>query len=238
MDTTVGPSSLLAQVSTLRFPPVPMAAAHNREVFSRLSRMETFNYIVGADAVELVTPPKEGGEVMRIVIGRETVTVALDPFMGSADFAAEQLGAVLRELTGVLPIPVFIHSVHVLRKTMPLVGGAGDRGAEGKAADAPTFILQDVIQIPPARLGGWKRPFASVGVRFVFPPQQVNELSSHELRVESFLQDPAKIFVEDTASFLMPLPVGQWDTLKANLAEANKFVDEYASALLHSAPAQ
>jgi len=200
VDTTVGPSSLLAQVSTLRFPPVPMAAAHNREVFSRLSRMETFNYIVGADAVELVTPPKEGGEVMRIVIGRETVTVALDPFMGSADFAAEQLGAVLRELTGVLPIPVFIHSVHVLRKTMPLVGGAG--------------------------------------VRFVFPPQQVNELSSHELRVESFLQDPAKIFVEDTASFLMPLPVGQWDTLKANLAEANKFVDEYASALLHSAPAQ
>jgi len=210
-----------------------MAAGQHREVFNRLSRMETFNYIVGADAVELVTPPKEGGEVMKIVIGREYVTVALDPFMGSADFAAEQLTAVLKELTGVLPIPVFMHSVHVLRKTIPLVGMP-----EGKAADARTFILQDVIQIPPGKLGGWKRPFASVGVRFVFPPQQVNELSSHELRVESFLQDPAKIFVEDTASFLMPLPAGQWDTLKANLADANRFMDEYASALLHAAPAQ
>lgn len=233
MALAVGPSSLLAQVSTLRFPPVPIAPDRHREVFNRLSRMETFNYIVGADAVELVTPPKEGGEVMKITIGREAATIALDPFNGSAEFAAEQLTAVLKEMVAALPIPVFIHVVHVLRKTMSLVGAP-----EGQAADARTFILQNVANIPPARLAAWKRPFAAVGVRFVFPPQQMNELSSHELRVESFLHDPAKIFVEDTASFMMPLATGQWDALKANLSEANRFMDEYASALLHSAPAQ
>ncbi|MEK7766965.1 MAG: hypothetical protein AAB368_12080, partial [bacterium] len=83
-----------------------------------------------------------------------------------------------------------------------------------------------------ARLSGWKRGFAGVGLRFVFPPQQVNELSAHDLKIESYLADPTKVFIEDAANFLMPMPTGQWDALKGNLAEVNRFMDDYALALL------
>jgi hypothetical protein len=64
----------------------------------------------------------------------------------------------------------------------------------------------------------------------------MNDLSAYDLKIESFLPDPAKLFVENTASYLMPMPTGQWDVLKANLADANRFLDESVRALLHGRP--
>jgi len=222
MEHALGPLSLLAQVSTLRFPPAPLNAGHYRAVFNRLSAMETFNFTMIGESVELVTPPGESGETMKIALGRDFVTVSFDPTSRSADYAAEQLTAILKETAAVLPIPVFIHQTHVLRKTLPLAGND----------DARTFLTEQVLCVPPGRLAGWSRPVAAVGVRFVFAPQQMNELSNHDLKVESFMQDPRKIFVENAATFLVPLPAGQWDQLKANLAEANRFLDEHALSLL------
>ena len=222
----MGPASLLAQISTLRYPPTQLQAAHFREIFNRLSAVETFNYLITGEGVELVTPPRETGESIKISLGKDAVQVSFDPTNRSVEFSSEQLIAIIKEIAAVLPIPVFVHQVHVLRKTMPLTG----------QNDARTFLLNNVVHIPAERLSSWQRSFGSVGLRFVFPPQQMNNLSSHDLRVESFLQNPAKLFVENTASFFVPLPAGQWDTLKANLAEANRFMDEYAQALVRVEP--
>lgn len=222
MEDVLGPPSLLAQISTLRFPPAQLQAAHFREMFNRLSKTETLNYLITGDGVELTTPPRESGETTRIAIGKDAVHVHFDPTNRSVEFGAEQLVAIMKEISGTLPIPVFVHQSHILRKTFPLKG----------KADARTFLLNEVVHIPPDRLAGWKRGFASVGVRFIFPPQQANNLSTHELKVESFLADPSKLLVENTASFLVPLPAGQWDALKNNLLEASKFADDYAVSLI------
>jgi hypothetical protein len=223
----LGPASLLAQISTLRFPPAPLHAGQFREVFNRLSQVGTFNYQVTGDGVELATPPQESGHALKVSIGRDAVTVAFDPTGKSAEFAAEELLVILKEVAAVLPIPVFVHQTHVLRKIFPLAAGG----------DARAFLMESVIPVPPGRLAGWKRGFAAVGVRFIFPPQQMTDLSAHDLRIESFLPDPAKIFAEDTATFLVPLPAGSWDQLKANLAEAHRFLDEHAAALLRGSAA-
>jgi hypothetical protein len=227
VEQALGPASLLAQVSTLRFPPAALTAAHFREVFNKLSAIGTFNFLVGADSVELVSPPREGGDQLKIGLTKDTVQVSFDPTSKSAEFAAEELVGIVKEIAGVLPIPIFIHQVHVLRKTMPMAG----------AMDARAFLMQEIVRVPPGRLAAWKRPFAAAGVRFIFPPQQMNDLSAYDLKIESFLQDPAKLFVENTASYLMPMPAGQWDVLKANLADANRFLDESAHALLRGHPA-
>lgn len=221
MATEPGPSSLLAHASTLRFPPSAWGAAQFRDVFNRLSAVETFNYTIHGESVELVTPPRESGEQLKISLGKDAVQVAFDPTAKSSEFVAEELMVVLKEVAAALPIPVFIHQSHVIRKTLPLLGGG----------DARTFLLNEVIKVPPERVAGWKRGFASVGVRFVFPPVQ-NELSAHDLKIESFLADPSKVFLEDAANFLVPMPAGQWVVLKANLTETNRFMDEYARTLL------
>jgi hypothetical protein len=226
VENTVGPATLLAQISTLRFPPAQLNAAQFRDVFNRLSAMEIFNYLTTGDGVEMATPLKEGGEMTKIGLNKEAVHVAFDPVNKSAEFAVEQLIAIVKEVAAILPMPVFVHQSHVIRKVLPLKG----------ATDARQFMLDSVVQIPAGRIEGWKRQFASVGMRFIFPPQQVNELSAHDLKVESFMQDPSKLFIENTANFLTPMPAGQWDTLKANLAEANRFLDEYSHALISGAP--
>jgi hypothetical protein len=222
-----GPSSLLAQISTLRFPPAPVVPERAREVFNRLSRLQAFNYLHTADGATLSTPPRESGEQIRVVLGHDTLHVSFDPTLKSAEFAAQELVELLREIVGVLAVPVFIHQVHVIRKTLPLPPGV----------DARTFLVRDVAAVPPERLAGFKRPFAAAGLRFVFPPQQMNDLSAHDLRIETFLPDPSKLFLEDTATYLVPLPAGQWDQIKANLADANRFLDGYARALLTGSPA-
>jgi hypothetical protein len=227
MESMLGPASLLAQISTLRFPPAGLNAGHYREVFNRLSRVGTFNYLITCDGVELASPATESGASVKVTLVKDAATVSFDPTTKSAEFAAEELIEILKEVTGAIPIPVFVHQVHVLRKTLPLQG----------QTDARQFIMNEVLRMEPERLRGWERGFGSVGVRFVFPPQKMEDLSTHDLKVESFFQDATKLFIEDTASFLVPVPVGQWDTLKANLAEANRFMDEYSRVLLKGRPA-
>jgi hypothetical protein len=226
VESSLGPASLLAQVSTLRFPPAALTAAHFREVFNKLSAIGTFNFLVGADSVELDSPAREGGDQVKIALTKDTIQVSFDPTSKSAEFAAEELTVIVKEITSVLPIPIFIHQAHVIRKTMPMAG----------AQDARAFLVNEVVRIPADRLASVKRPFAAAGVRFIFPPQQMNDLSAYDLKIESFLPDPAKLFVENTASYLMPMPAGQWDVLKANLADANRFLDESTHALLHGHP--
>ncbi len=223
----MGPSSLLAQTSTMRFPPVQPSSAQFRGVFNRLSAVGTFNYSVSGEGVELTTPAREDGERTRILLGRDSVRVEFDPTRKSVDFAAEELSVVLKEVAAEFRIPVFVHQIHVLRKVFPLAG----------KTDACSFLMRQVVQLAPDRLAGWKRPFSSVGLRFVFPPLQVNDLTAHELKLDCFPPDPAKLLAEDTASFLVPMPAGQWDALKANLKEASRFLDEYAGSLLRPKPA-
>lgn len=226
MEQALGPASLLAQVSTLRFPPAALTSAHFREVFNKLSAIGTFNFLIGADSVELVSPPREAGDQIKIGLTKDAIQVSFDPTTKSADYAAEELVGIVKEIVSVLPIPIFVHQVHVLRKTMPMAGHL----------DARAFLMHEVVRVPPERLAGWKRGFAAAGVRFIFPPQQMNDLSAYDLKIESFLQDATKLFVENTASYLMPMPAGQWDVLKANLADANRFLDESAQALLRGHP--
>jgi hypothetical protein len=222
VEKDLGPSSLLGQASTLRFPPMQLSPAQFRGVFNRLSAVETFNYAVTREGAELVTPVRESGEQTKIILGKDSVKLEFDPTGKSVEFAAEELVVIMKEVAMELRIPVFIHQLHVLRKTIPLAG----------KQNACAFLLQEILRLPADRLGGWKRPFSSVGLRFVFPPRQVNELSAHDLRIDSFMPDPSKLLVENSSNFLVPMPTGQWDTLKSNLLETSRFLDDYIGALL------
>jgi hypothetical protein len=231
MEQSLGPTTLLAQISTLRFPPAPLHAAQYREVFNRLSAMENFNFALTGEGVEMITPPGESGETMRVGLGRDAVSVSFDPTSRSADYAVEQLTAILKEISSVLPIPVFIQQTHIIRKTIPLSG-------EG---DSRRFLTEQLLCVTEEGISGWKRPLGAVGVRFVFTPQQtqdVSNLNNFDLKIESYLQDPRKIFIENAATFLVPLPAGQWDQLKASLSEAHKFLDDYAVSILKGASNQ
>jgi len=227
MEQSLGPSTLLAQISTLRFPPAPLHAAQYREVFNRLSAMENFNFALTGEGVEMVTPPGESGESIRVGLGRDVVSVSFDPTSRSGDYAVEQLTAILKEISAVLPIPVFIQQTHIIRKTVPLQGDN----------DSRRFLTDKLLCVSGDSIAGWKRPLGAVGVRFVFTPQQtpeVSDLNNFDIKIESYLQDPRKIFIENAATFLVPLPAGQWEQLKVSLQEAHRFLDDYALSILKS----
>ena len=225
MEQSLGPSTLLAQISTLRFPPAPLHAAQYREVFNRLSAMENFNFALTGESVEMVTPPGESGESIRVGLGRDVVSVSFDPTSRSGDYAVEQLTAILKEISSVLPIPVFIQQTHIIRKTIPLQG----------EMDSRRFLTERLLCVSEGNVAQWQRPLGAVGVRFVFTPQQNNDVSNlnnFDLKIESYLQDPRKVFIENAATFLVPLPAGQWDQLKTSLQEAHRFLDEYTVSIL------
>ena len=165
---------------------------------------------------------------MRVGLGRDVVSVSFDPTSRSGDYAVEQLTAILKEISSVLPIPVFIQQTHIIRKTIPLQG----------EMDSRRFLTEKLLCVSEEGIAGWNRPLGAIGVRFVFTPQQTSDISNlnnFDLKIESYLQDPRKVFIENAATFLVPLPAGQWDQLKASLQEAHRFLDDYAISILKGA---
>ncbi len=78
-------------------------------------------------------------------------------------------------------------------------------------------------------LGIFGRPVLGGGLRFVMPPQP-NNLTQVEVKVESFLRDTSKIYIDVQFFWLEPGVAGQSIDPRAPLLEA----DEFIKARVHS----
>jgi hypothetical protein len=77
----------------------------------------------------------------------------------------------------------------------------------------------DAIQI-------FQRAVLGGGIRLVFPPlPEVEDDALFEVKIESFLQDPSKLFVETTAGWNKPMPPGSMPEPKAVMAAIAAFAD-------------
>jgi hypothetical protein len=77
------------------------------------------------------------------------------------------------------------------------------------------------------------RPVHGGGLRFVMPPQQDDPESAQiELKIESFLQDTKKIFIEIQSIWRQPKPLGSDFTPADRLNRANEYVEKQVHAFM------
>lgn len=113
--------------------------------------------------------------------------------------------------------------------------------------DSRDFLAQHVMRINPDRFGPLKRPIQLLGMRIAFPPYKIEWEEEDEtkvdqadwlleLKVESWIADPGKLYVEADASWPDPK---QWDsgtttTLVNRLQELTTYLTKVRDFLGHN----
>jgi hypothetical protein len=86
---------------------------------------------------------------------------------------------------------------------------------------------------PSESLGVFRRKVLGGGLRFVMPPQPGDiEPSQVEVKIESYLQDPKKVFVETQFMWPNPSPPGSPFNAADRLHEVNNFITDQVHAFL------
>jgi len=86
---------------------------------------------------------------------------------------------------------------------------------------------------PPDSLAKLERRVLGGGLRFVMPPQQGDtEPTQVEVRIESFLRDTKKIFIETQFTWPAPKPPGTDFAPATRLNQANEYVENQVHAFM------
>lgn len=87
-------------------------------------------------------------------------------------------------------------------------------------------LWETLLKQPPQMLAGLGRPVLGGGLRFVMPPQPGDsEPVQVELKIESFLRDTQKVFVETQFKWPQPLPPGTPLDPRNRLIQVNEYIE-------------
>ncbi len=186
-----------------------------RNMFSELADRLGFNIFSCPDGVQAEMGKKAGGttEVFKcnlkpgfLSIVQENPSFLLDEFWESGE-------AVLKSCFQHLEVPLFAKQQFVIRKTANPAG----------TKDARSYLATGVCGLSKDELSALGPHIQGVGLRFVVPiPQEQRELN---IKVESLLRNPEKLFIEVAGAALAPVTRDQVDQVQKNLYK----VDEYLS---------
>jgi len=94
-------------------------------------------------------------------------------------------------------------------------------------------LWEERLGQPPDSLAKLERRVLGGGLRFVMPPQQDDaELTQIEVKIESFLRDTKKIFIETQFTWPSPKPPGPDFAPAARLSQANEYIKNQVHAFM------
>ena len=99
--------------------------------------------------------------------------------------------------------------------------------------DSRNFLAQRVLRIDSERIGRFERPLHGLGIRLHFPADQQHPVEN-DVKVESFLRDPTRLFLENHARFLKPLPPDKPKLVIECLRKTRAFLEEKVFGFLES----
>jgi hypothetical protein len=167
---------------------------------------------------------KSGDEIKRCIIRNDRIIIINDFTALSLDGFSREAEDVIKKTINSLQIPLFVFRQYTIRVTTSLL----------KDKDARIFLGEKVCSLNEDKLQYLKRPIHGFGVRLVFPPLQTNQ-NEFNIRIESFLQNTQKIFMENQARFLVPLQTqgnNYWPIIKKELDEVYNFLKNNISDFL------
>ena len=128
------------------------------------------------------------------------------------DFAARAVNVATTALQ-TLSIPATLAQQFVVRSLV----------APRNFQDGREFLSKRLMPRVADEGGGFGRPMASLGVRYVFPPHG-EQTETFQVRVETWPQDQRSIWIENTSSYQSQLTAGDMPRLADQLAATYQFV--------------
>lgn len=124
-------------------------------------------------------------------------------------------------VTGLVGMPAWLNQECFVQKLAPCPGGE----------DSRTYLSRNVVHLGERGLEAFeKRPYG-LGVRLFFPAVQGDPVE-FDVKIESFLQDPSRLFLQTHARFLKSLPTKDPKQAVECLRRTKAFLEEKVFAFI------
>ena len=183
------------------------------------------NFIRISGGARLESAATEGGAVSRLSFLKDRISFHEEHSELSLESLQRRIDAVLQVATDRLSIPIFI-----VRNVTFRAVAAAPRGQHSSQ-----FIAANLFRIEEQELEPLGRPGSIIGFRMHFPAQDPKG-GTHQVRIESYLRDPRSLFLEDWATFKVPLQSRDMQRLSSELNEVEEFLHERVNAFLNQFP--
>ncbi|MGE3164583.1 MAG: hypothetical protein AB7O52_06740 [Planctomycetota bacterium] len=222
----IGEPRTIARILELIHLPVQHGPDVLRDVYLAISSSCGYdNFIRMADGARLETASSQGGGFSRVTFGSDRIVLHEEHNNVGVETFLRRAQEVLRVSTEKVAIPVLVCRNVTLRAVASVPGGR----------TAPQFLGENLIRISDEEFQKFGRPGGVIGLRMHFPPADMRG-GLHQVRVESYLRDPRSVFLEDVASFKMPLQGRDMGKLGEELMETEDFLHERVVGFLGQFP--
>jgi len=194
-----------------------------RDVYLQVSRtceFENFTRIPGGARLESVA--SEGSASSSVSFLKDRVSFQEDQPSSSLEMLLRRIEATLEVATAKCNIPLFVARNITFRAVVPAPRGQ----------HASQFLSENFFSLQQEHFRGFERPAALVGFRMQFHPKDPTREPLHQVRIEAYLKDPRSLFVEDWATFKVPVQTRDTGRLATEAKEVESFLGERLATFL------
>jgi hypothetical protein len=207
---------IIAFHAELIYPPIQLRADVVQGIHNSLFRQPTLsyqNFQVAPDGIHLSNMPQTHGQISqaiyhpdRLILREELRGTSVEEFatrvvnVATTSFQALGIGACVAQQ---FCIRSLINPIH--------------------HRDARDFVAKGMFA---TSASGWQsltRPLQLLGFRLMFGPTETQR-EHHQVRIETWPQDPRSLWIEDTSSFPIPLTIAELPQLAAHLYTSYSFL--------------
>ena len=218
----IGEASTLSRFVELLHIPAQHTPEALREVYTMISTSCGYdNFIRQPGGARLETMESEGGAISRLTLGRDRIIFQEERTRGGLEHLTRRIEAAIRVIAPKLGIPLFIARTVTQRAVVQIPSGE----------QAPGFLARTTFKIGAEQLQGLGRPAQVVGLRLDLPSRTPQD-GAHRVRVETFLRDPSSLFLEDIATFKVPVQSLEHAQLQKEIEEVDEFLGDRLTAFL------
>lgn len=216
----------IARILELLHIPIQHSPDLLRDVYLEVSRSCGYdNFIRTANGARVESAGGEGGAVSRVAFSNDRISFHEEHNNISMEAFLRRAEEVIRVVTEKLSIPVFICRNVTCRAIAAAPSGQ----------HASQFLFDNLFQITPQEFSPFGRPGQILGFRMLFPPTDPKG-GSHQVRVENYLRDPRSLYIEDWATFKVPVQSRDRDKLRDELQEVEDFLHDKINGFLNQFP--
>jgi hypothetical protein len=173
----------------------------------------------------ILSKRKQAPEIAELRIFPDKLVIIQEHMRASKEVFLQELDIIIKSFVELFKVPIVVLRRYVIRVT-----------AEAKEGmDTREFLGDRVCGLVPAKRESLKRPIQLVGLRFIFPPyrDETKEVNNEfTIRLESRINEPKKMFIENDAKFLEPTIFLSLEKFKAEFEQTLQFITTNVSDFL------
>ena len=215
---------LLSVVTELVFIPAHIEDKKYREIFDKISEGHFIrSYTSLPDtSIQMTGSKEEHSDHVLYKIMKDRLYISYEYCTSSIAYYSGLIKDFVEIFSKATGLPLFLMHGVTIRKLINIKG----------IDDSRDFLIKKVFKLKDENFKTFNRPIHMMGGRIFFPPVP-EDTTSHEIKIESSMEDYKTLFVEDKANFPQPIDLKSGnDIINKNINLTDEFINNNTISFL------